>query len=628
MVHRLLGLTCLRPAHLRLAGLALAIAAPLGGQTPTIDQLIRVEDIRARTPADLAVLRAGAVAPDTMLRRTAVRGLGRLERAEVLDDLITALDDRNAGVRRLAANAVGQAVSRGDAVETARAALLARLTSEPDSTVRGQLAENLGRLRTDSGDVARVASAIGEQLPLRGAVRGLYFLTRSRTARGRIPAAVVAKLQAVATTAELPDDVRAAAAAARVAAGGATPAELGAVRRDASGEVRAVVATAAMIRDPAPIVRYRAVAQAECSVLIGAARDTNPHVALAAVDALAKCAGDTRAIDVLAASPSPRAVVALAAVDPARARARLTAIATAADPSVRVHAARAARRLSDTLALRGLARDADPNIASEAIDGLVELTGRVDEALYIAALATDANQLLMSAAKALAGAGDAARAPLIAALDRATARRSETSRDARLALVEALGASVPRAFLRDFDPVIAARVAELTGGIAAPEPLPGAPVPTAAELRDMEGATIEMMDGGRIELRLLPFDAPTNTARFVRLARAGHFDGLTFHRVVPFFVVQGGSPLANEYVGDGPFTRDEVGVENRRGTVGVSTRGRDTGDGQLYFNTVDNVRLDHDYTVFAEVVRGMEVVDAMQEGARIRRITVRPPAGR
>jgi cyclophilin family peptidyl-prolyl cis-trans isomerase len=134
-----------------------------------------------------------------------------------------------------------------------------------------------------------------------------------------------------------------------------------------------------------------------------------------------------------------------------------------------------------------------------------------------------------------------------------------------------------------------------------------------------------MADGGRVELELFPFDAPTNSWRFARLARAGYFDGLTFHRVVPFFVVQGGSPLANEYVGDGPFSRDEVGLENSRGTVGVSTRGRDTGDGQLFNNTLDNVRLDHDYTVFARVVSGMEVVDRMQEGARIRRVTVGGP---
>jgi cyclophilin family peptidyl-prolyl cis-trans isomerase len=242
--------------------------------------------------------------------------------------------------------------------------------------------------------------------------------------------------------------------------------------------------------------------------------------------------------------------------------------------------------------------------------------------VYLAALRSDASQQLMSAAKALTGAGPAATAPLVAALDRVTARRRETSRDARLALVEALGAAVPARYARDFDPAVARRAAELAGVAAAPTPLPAPAVPTVAQLRSVRGATIEMADGGRIELRLFPLDAPTNTWRFVRLARAGWFDGLTFHRIAPFFVVQGGSPLANEYVGDGPFTRDEVGLENRRGTVGVSTRGRDTGDGQLYFNTVDNVRLDHDYTVFAEVVRGMDVVDRMQEGARMRRVTV------
>ena len=94
--------------------------------------------------------------------------------------------------------------------------------------------------------------------------------------------------------------------------------------------------------------------------------------------------------------------------------------------------------------------------------------------------------------------------------------------------------------------------------------------------------------------------------------------------MVPWFVVQGGSPGANEYMGDARFSRDEIGRENRRGTVGLSTRGRDTGDGtQVYFNLVDNVRLDHDYTVWGEVMSGMDAVDRMQEGARIRTITIR-----
>jgi len=121
-------------------------------------------------------------------------------------------------------------------------------------------------------------------------------------------------------------------------------------------------------------------------------------------------------------------------------------------------------------------------------------------------------------------------------------------------------------------------------------------------------------------VRLLPFTAPTNAFRFARLARTGYFDGLTLHRVVPNFVVQGGSPGASEYSGDGPFTRDELGASNWRGTVGLSTRGRDTGDAQFYINLIDNVRLDHEYTVFAVVTDGMEIVDRISEGAMIRRV--------
>ena len=605
--------------------IALALAAapamrPLTAQAPTLDQLIAAEDARAATAADLATLRAGMTAGDATLRRMAVRGVGRLERADLLDDLVAALADPDPQVRRAAADAVGQAASRGQGTATARQALLARLVAEPDRDVRGQLAENAGRIAVDSAGVAPLAEALARELPVRGAVRGLFFLTRQRTARGRLPAAVGQRLQAVATTATNAADVRATAAAARVAAGGATPAELAALRRDPSADVRATVATAESITDPAPLVRYRAVAQAACPALLVALRDTNVHVANAATDALARCSGNAAAVSALEASARPRAVVALAALAPDRARRRVGTVAASADPFVRVWAARAAGRLRDTVLLRRLARDADPNVMSEAIDSLSAITAHRDDDLYAAALASDAYQVLMSAAKALAGSGRTA--PLVAALDRVTAHRSETSRDARLALVEALGAAVPAQYARDFDPVIAGRAAALTGTRAAPAPLPEPPVPTAAQLRELRGARIEMADGGTIELRLFPLDAPTNAWRFARLARERWFDGLTFHRVAPFFVVQGGSPLANEYVGDAPFTRDEVGLENRRGTVGVSTRGRDTGDGQIYFNTVNNASLDHNFTIFAEVVRGMEIVDRMQEGARIRRVTV------
>src|SRR5258708_9839099 len=158
-------------------------------------------------------------------------------------------------------------------------------------------------------------------------------------------------------------------------------------------------------------------------------------------------------------------------------------------------------------------------------------------------------------------------------------------------------------------------------------PLTRVPTPTFSDLAAIEQteASIEMADGAVVKLRFHAFDAPTNSARFVRLAKAGVFDGLTFHRVAPFFVVQGPSPNANEYSApDAPFTRDELGLENLRGTVGLSTRGRDTADGQISVNTVHNPRLDHNYTVMATIVSGLETFDRMQEGARIKRITFAP----
>ena len=142
----------------------------------------------------------------------------------------------------------------------------------------------------------------------------------------------------------------------------------------------------------------------------------------------------------------------------------------------------------------------------------------------------------------------------------------------------------------------------------------------------MTGATVilHMRAGGSIVIELLPYVSTTNVYRFVRLAESGSLDGLTFHRWAPNFVLQGGSPGANEYQGDGPFTRDEVGLQPHwRGTVGISTRGHDTGDGQIFINLMDNVRLDHDYTIIGTVIEGMEIVETLLEGAIIDRAEVR-----
>ena len=226
-------------------------------------------------------------------------------------------------------------------------------------------------------------------------------------------------------------------------------------------------------------------------------------------------------------------------------------------------------------------------------------------------------------------------AALLKALARITAERRETSRDVRMAILSRLEAlpanpNALRPYLSDFDPAVAAKTAEILKGwqqpdvVPTPRRLPSMPV-TLAAVNDLRDARLRfiMIARGTFEMRLLVEEAPVSALRVATRAREGYYNGLTFHRIAPNFVVQGGSPGANEYMGDGPYMRDEVGlVSHRRGTVGISTRGRDTGDAQIFINLVDSPRLDHTYTVFAEVTSGMDVVDALLEGDAIDRVEV------
>ncbi|OFW27716.1 MAG: hypothetical protein A3H97_10440 [Acidobacteria bacterium RIFCSPLOWO2_02_FULL_65_29] len=130
---------------------------------------------------------------------------------------------------------------------------------------------------------------------------------------------------------------------------------------------------------------------------------------------------------------------------------------------------------------------------------------------------------------------------------------------------------------------------------------------------------------GTFELALITAEAPATVLRFANLAESGYYNGLTFHRVAPNFVIQGGSPGANEYVGHPDYMRDELGLwPHVRGAVGISTRGRDTGDAQIFIDLVDNPRLDHQYTVFAQVLNGIEVIDRILEGDVIEKVEIVP----
>ena len=128
---------------------------------------------------------------------------------------------------------------------------------------------------------------------------------------------------------------------------------------------------------------------------------------------------------------------------------------------------------------------------------------------------------------------------------------------------------------------------------------------------------------GTIEIELDVLDAPITASNFMTLARKGYFDGLSFHRVVPNFVIQGGDPRGDGEGGPGYTIRDELNQEPYlRGTVGMALSWRDTGGSQFFIAHGPQPHLDARYAVFGRVVSGMEVVDAINQWDLIRTIRI------
>lgn len=128
---------------------------------------------------------------------------------------------------------------------------------------------------------------------------------------------------------------------------------------------------------------------------------------------------------------------------------------------------------------------------------------------------------------------------------------------------------------------------------------------------------------GNIVLALYPEEAPLTVANFVRLARQGFYSGLTFHRVVPNFVVQTGCPRGDGWGGPGYTIRCEINpLRYKRGTVGMALSGRDTGGSQFFITHGPEPHLDGTYTVFGQVIEGMDIVDQIRRGETVRAIRI------
>ena len=161
-------------------------------------------------------------------------------------------------------------------------------------------------------------------------------------------------------------------------------------------------------------------------------------------------------------------------------------------------------------------------------------------------------------------------------------------------------------------------------------------VTAGAQPAAKKSAVIALEKGGEIAIEFFPSDAPKTVENFVKLTGQGFYDGTTFHRVVPGFVAQGGDPLSKTLpAGDrqlgtgGPGYSVKAEFNKRKHDRGVVAMARsqdpDSAGSQFYITLAPAYQLDGNYTVFGRVTSGMNVVDSIRIGDKIKSIKIVGP---
>jgi peptidyl-prolyl cis-trans isomerase B (cyclophilin B) len=131
-------------------------------------------------------------------------------------------------------------------------------------------------------------------------------------------------------------------------------------------------------------------------------------------------------------------------------------------------------------------------------------------------------------------------------------------------------------------------------------------------------------DRGPIRIELYPDKAPLTVANFVNLAQRGFYDGLNFHRVINDFMVQGGCPQGTGTGGPGYKFEDEAnnGVGHERGVLSMANAGPNTNGSQFFITHVATPWLNGKHTVFGKVIEGLDVVDSIRQGDKIKSLKI------
>ncbi len=132
---------------------------------------------------------------------------------------------------------------------------------------------------------------------------------------------------------------------------------------------------------------------------------------------------------------------------------------------------------------------------------------------------------------------------------------------------------------------------------------------------------------GVMKIEFYEKDAPNTVANFVKLAKDGFYDGVTFHRVIPDFVIQGGDPTGTGAGGPGYKINCELDGDNQyhdRGVLSMAHAGRNTGGSQFFIchSRKNTAHLDRNHTCYGKVVEGLEVIDAIRQGDVMTKVVV------
>jgi peptidyl-prolyl cis-trans isomerase B (cyclophilin B) len=570
-----------------------ALAAAAGAQSTSATRLaiLQAEERGGTAARDLLIIRSGTRSRDILTARMAVRALGRIERPAVIPDILPSLRHALPEVRAEAANAVAQAAQGFRTAKNAppsvtlagaQAALIARLSVEADANVRAALCEALARLPyKNPADVERAetaivsllaanAASVTDRLGVAGGLETLLRVQRSIRPAGADAVALLKSLVRQAgtrTSLELLRDAR----VRRLALEGLTSANALDEEMIAIGAV-----------DPDPQVRRlamrgAAISGAGMAYVLDGLLDPVALVRLEALRALRSINPELACGAAVKAAADADMTVALVAID------QLDACAQSPEAVAALERAVADR--SELEAPRGWHRNAHALLALA-----VAAPDRADAALQP-----------YQRSRIWQVRSYAARAAAIVK-DRAALQELADDPDERVAAAarRALGASDP--------PPASTHEPPMTP-------------PTAADLRRLASprAVVTVRDVGQVELALLTAQAPATVLRFVKLAESGYYNGLTFDRIAPNAIVQGGRRLGDQ----ARFPHPEVGTwPHVRGAVGLSMP--DTDDAQFFVNLVDNPRFDHRYTVFAQILNGAGVVDQLLEGDVIESIAIIP----